>query len=180
MVSCLMDVLSTPSGHLPREEDRPVVFTITWVIKPDKWPHWTEQTDKRRRHQDLSRQDQPWFCWVTQARGTCCQDIHPKPVPGTGSPACLPALSYQTSPDLGSTLGSALGEGHRQVGACTEVVTQWDGVRDTDREMGLLSLERRTLGDPITLSAGLSGAGEAKQGQTTLREPGEDRPVATC
>lgn len=63
--------------------------------------------------------------------------------------AYLPALSCQTSPDLGSTVGSALGEGHRQVGAWTEAVTMCGGVRDTWRGAcggPYCSLRRAVLG----------------------------------
>lgn len=90
--------------------------------------------------------------------------------------AYLPALSYRTSPDLGPTLGSVLGEGHRQAGAWTEVVTRWGGLSDPEK---VLSLEAGPWGTLSLSLQGCPGAEGAEQGQRTLEKPGEDRPVAT-
>lgn len=94
-------------------------------------------------------------------------------------PAYLPALSCQTSPDLGSTVGSALGEGHRQAGAWTEAVTMCGGVRDPEKRAAQPG--GGPVGDLIALSVGLSWdkGSRAEQGQRTLGEPEEDRIVAT-
>lgn len=79
--------------------------------------------------------------------------------------AYLPALSCQTSPDLGSTVGSALGEGHRQVGAWTEAVTMCGGVRDPEKRG--CSAWRGACGGPYcSLRRAVLGQGEESRART--------------